>query len=92
MEECWKQDCPNWAGYLRNNCRAWWTELAKNCKDYLKAKTESGAQVPCTVGLVCPSCGWDGSELKKEGCLTDADEWYVCPGCGLDGSKMRRAD
>jgi hypothetical protein len=50
MEECWKQDCPNWAGYLRNNCRAWWTELDKNCKDYLKAKTESGAQVPCTGG------------------------------------------
>ena len=52
----------------------------------------TGNKSASVTRLVCHSCGWAGSELKKEGCLTDADEWYVCPGCGLDGSKMRRAD
>ena len=58
-----------------------------------KSENETiGNKSASVTGLVCPSCGWAGSDLKKKGCVTDADEWYVCLECGLDGSKMRRTD
>ena len=47
---------------------------------------------PLNELLVCPRCGWTGSELKKNGCITDGDEWYECPRCNLVGSEMRRAN
>lgn len=32
----------------------------------------------------CRKCGWTGTELRKNGCVTYADEWYECPECGSE--------
>lgn len=35
----------------------------------------------------CRSCGWEGNQLRKTGCLTYADTWYVCPSCNQGASE-----
>lgn len=36
----------------------------------------------------CKRCGWIGKDLRKTGCVTNADTWYLCPNCGADTSEI----